>query len=533
MDDFRSFAEAHVARVEPLSREVNLAYWTATISGEASDFERYASLEVELQKLYGDRDDFARLTAWRKTGATRDAIEARQLDLLYRAYLRNQVDPALIEDTTRLSSEIVRAFGTYRVRVGGRELTGNDVRTVLKTSTDSAHRRAVWEEDKAVGREVRSDLLELVRLRNHIATELGFANYYVMSLELAEQNTDEIGTLFDRLDALTAEPFRTAKAEIDGALAARYGIAAGEIRPWHYEDPFFQEAPRVFAVDFDGFYKNRDVVELSRSFFAGIGLEVRDIITRSDLYEKPGKEQHAYCLDIDRRGDVRVLANVQNDENWAGTMLHELGHAVYDSHIDPALPFLLREHAHVFATEAIAMLFGRLSKDADWIEQMLGLPDGEREALEPSSKRSLRLGQIIFARWCQVMMRFERDLYADPERDLNRLWWDLVERYQSVPRPEARNEPDWAAKIHIVSAPVYYHNYMLGELFASQLDHAIQTRVLNAENGRRSMVNERAVGSFLRDNIFTAGKRFRWDELVRRATGEPLAPDHFVEQFVR
>jgi peptidyl-dipeptidase A len=72
------------------------------------------------------------------------------------------------------------------------------------------------------------------------------------------------------------------------------------------------------------------------------------------------------------------------------------------------------------------------------------------------------------------MTRFERALYVDPEQDLNRLWWDLVERYQRVPRPDGRDEPDWASKIHIVSAPVYYHNYMLGELFASQLDHAIQ-----------------------------------------------------------
>jgi peptidyl-dipeptidase A len=533
MHDFRTFAEDHVARIEPLSREVNLAYWTATISGRPADFERYASLEVELQKVYSSREDFARLDAWRRDGAARDAVEARQLELLHRAYLRNQVDPGLIEATTRLSSQIVRAFGTYRVRVDGKELTGNDVRTVLKTSVDSSHRRAVWEADKAVGREVRADLLELVRLRNRIASELGFANYYEMSLELAEQHTDEIVHLFDRLDTLTLEPFREARHEIDGALASRYGVAADEIRPWHYEDPFFQEAPRIFAVDFDGYYRDRDVVELSRSFFAGIGLDVRGIISHSDLYEKPGKEQHAYCLDIDRRGDVRVLANVKNDENWAGTMLHELGHAVYDSHIDPSLPFLLREHAHVFATEAIAMLFGRLSKDAGWMEEMLGLSAGEREALEPESRHSLRLSQIIFARWCQVMMRFERALYADPAQDLNRLWWDLVERYQMVARPAGRDEPDWAAKIHIVSAPVYYHNYMLGELFASQLDHAIQTRVLKSTNGRGSVVNAPEVGAFLCENVFVAGKRFRWDELVTRATGHALAPDHFVEQFVR
>lgn len=532
MTEIRSFLDSHIARIQPLSREVNLAYWSATISGKPEDFDRYSRLEVELQKVYTNAREFEDVKRWREASDT-DGIEQRELELLYRTYLRNQIDPARIETMTGLSSKIVQAFGTYRARVDGRALSGNDVRNALKQSSDAAYRQRVWEADKAVAREVRDDLVQLVRLRNDVARSLGFADYYVMSLELAEQRADDLAALFDRLDAATRGPFGRAKQEIDTALARRYGVAPTDLRPWHYEDPFFQETPRVFDVDFDRYYKDRDVVETARGFFEGIGLDVRSILERSDLYEKPGKEQHAYCLDIDRSGDVRVLANVQHDENWAGTMLHELGHAVYDRYIDAGLPFLLREHAHVFATEAVAMLFGRLSKDGEWIDRMFGVSTHEREGLVRESERNSRLSQLVFARWCQVMVRFERALYADPDDDLNRVWWDLVEQYQAVPRPGDRNEPDWAAKIHIVSAPVYYHNYMLGELFASQLDHTIQTRVLHAGNGRASFVGQHAVGEFLREKVFAAGKRWRWDELVLRATGEPLNPEHFVAQFVR
>lgn len=531
MTAVRDFLDAHIARIEPLSREVNLAYWNATISGQADDFEHYARLEVELQRVYTNAREFESVKRWLATA--NDGLQGRQLELLYRTYLRNQIDPAHIEEMTRLSSKIVQSFGTYRARVDGNLLTGNEVRNVLKQSADAAYRRRVWEADKAVGSQVRDELLQLVRLRNQVARTLGFSDYYVMSLELSEQRADELADLFDRLDEATREPFARAKTEIDRALAQRYGIATGELRAWHYEDPFFQETPRVFDVDFDRYYRDQDVVDVARRFFESIGLEVRDIIARSDLYEKPGKEQHAYCLDIDRRGDVRVLANVQHDETWAGTMLHELGHAVYDRYIDAELPFLLREHAHVFATEAIAMLFGRLSKDAEWIHRMMGVSAPERERLERESERNSRLSQLIFARWCQVMVRFERALYANPDGDLNRVWWDLVERYQLLPRPDGRDQPDWAAKIHIVSAPVYYHNYMLGELFASQLDHSLQTHVLTGGNGRESFVGNRAVGDFLRERVFAAGKRWHWDKLVQHATGEPLTPQHFVEQFVR
>jgi peptidyl-dipeptidase A len=144
----------------------------------------------------------------------------------------------------------------------------------------------------------------------------------------------------------------------------------------------------------------------------------------------------------------------------------------------------------------------------------------------------MTLAQLVFARWCQVMVRFERELYRDPEQDLNAVWWDLVSRYQLVNPPEGRNAPDWAAKIHVVSAPVYYHNYMLGELLASQLEHVIQHRVLDS-GSRRAPINGRGeVGAWLQREVFAPGKRYRWDDMVTRATGEPLNPDYFVAQFI-
>lgn len=275
------------------------------------------------------------------------------------------------------------------------------------------------------------------------------------------------------------------------------------------------------------------MVDLVSEFFEGIGLEVRGILKRSDLYEKPGKEQHAYCMDIDHKGDIRVLANMQNDENWAGTLLHELGHAVYDLYIDAELPYFLREHAHIFTTEAIAMLFGRLSKDSDWIQATAGMPPGEKRTIEHDVVRHQRLSQLVFTRWCQVMVRFEKSMYESPGQDLNELWWNLVENYQMISRPPGRNEPDWASKIHVVSAPAYYHNYMLGELLASQLFHYIQNTILDGKAGGTIPVGRKEIGLYLVKNVFRPGKRYHWDELIRRATGEPLNPGYFVDQFVR
>ena len=92
---------------------------------------------------------------------------------------------------------------------------------------------------------------------------------------------------------------------------------------------------------------------------------------KSDLYEKPGKNQHAFCNDMDNEGDVRVLCNLKPNEKWMNTMLHEFGHAGYDKFIDNKnLPFIMRDPAHTFTTEAIAMIFGRFSSNSAWMKDI-------------------------------------------------------------------------------------------------------------------------------------------------------------------
>ena len=100
----------------------------------------------------------------------------------------------------------------------------------------------------------------------------------------------------------------------------------------------------------------------------------------------------------------------------------------------------------------------------------------------------------------------------------------LVERYQLLHRPPERTAPDWAAKIHLAVAPVYYQNYLYGELVASQVEAA-----LRREHG--GIVDREAVGRTLVERLFRPGASRRWDSLVESATGEPLTPSHLAAQL--
>ena len=529
-DAARQFVAEHERSVRPLERTAALAWWVANVSGKDEDFAAKEAAQNRLDAALADPARFAALKSLK--GAASDPTLAREVEVLTLQYLEKQVDPGLLRQIAAKSNAIEQAFNAYRAKVGGAELPDSEVRAVLKTSKDSARRKAVWEASKGVGARVEADLKDLVRLRNDAARGLGFGDFHKLQLHLNEQDQAQVLALFDELDELTRAPFLAAKAEVDARLAARYGIGVGDLRPWHYHDPFFQEPPAVFDADLDAPYVKADIQKLCRDFYAGIGLPIDDVLARSDLFEKKGKSPHAFCTDIDREGDVRVLANIVPNEYWAGTMLHELGHSVYSSkNIPRTLPYALRTEAHILATEGLAMMFERFSKDATFLGQM-GVTVADPAAFDATGAVMLRNKLLVFSRWCQVMLRFEKALYEDPEQDLNALWWGLAERYQDLHRPEGRNAPDYASKVHIVVAPAYYHNYMMGQLFASQLHHAIAREVLGGvDPDAASYVGKPAVGRFLQDRVFAPGRTLPWDALTRHATGAPLNPKAFAADF--
>ena len=526
--EFQIFLNKKTAQIQPLEKQRNMAYWNAAISGKKEDFDLYSQLDFKYKKLFTNKTEFEILEKYKDSGKIKSGLLVRQLEVLYNKYLGSQIDSTLLRE-----SQVENKFSVFRGKIDGKKVSRNQILTVLKNETDPIKRQKSWEASKMVGAEVAADLIELVKLRNQAAKKLGFDNYHVMSLTLNEQDETELLSIFDNLAELTEAPFLELKSELDQILAKRSGTIPAMLRPWHYNDPFFQEAPMIFEIDLDQYYAKHDVKQLTEKFYTGIGLPVDSIFAHSDIYEKEGKNPHAFCTDIDRAGDVRVLMNLKNDVGWMETSLHEMGHGVYDRYMNFNLPFILREPAHAFTTEAIAMFFGRLARNPYWMKTMLELSEQETEQIAATVKKSLRMQQLIFSRWCQVMLRFERALYANPEQDLNKLWWDLVEKYQFISRPANRNQPDWASKIHFTIAPVYYQNYMLGELMASQLHAYLVQNVLKLETDQGvSYVGSAETGQFLKEYIFQPGNKLMWNDLLRYSTGEPLNPKYFVTQFV-
>ena len=531
--ELKHFIAKWEARVEPLQRNAYIAYWNASISGKDDDYAKSEKLQFQLNSIYTNKEDFALLKRIRESNSISDTLLNRQLEVIYTAYLSNQIDTVMLAKRIKMEVEIEKKYSNFRADVAGKKLSDNEVEEVLKTSKNSAELQAAWEGHKKIGQVVSADIIALVKIRNQIAKQLGFKNYHAMSLELSEQNPAEISSLFDELDNLTRDAFAGLKDEIDTHLSKRLKLKKEELMPWHYQNRFFQEAPAIYSVDLDQYYKNQNIENLTSDYYKSIGLDITDMLANSDLYEKPGKNQHAYCIDIDNAGDVRILCNIKPNYSWTNTMLHEFGHGVYDKYIDKTLPFSLRNPAHTFTTEAIAMMFGRMGANPQWMQDMGLIDSTEKVKIALDTYRVLRLEQLTFSRWAQVMYRFEKSLYENPDQDLNSLWWDLVEKYQLIKRPAGRNEPDWASKIHIATSPCYYHNYLLGELLASQLNHYITANIVKSDDFRyQSFFGNKEAGNYLTEKVFFPGSSLYWNDMIEKATGEKLTARYYADQFV-
>lgn len=518
------FLEDENNKLQQLHKECAEASWMVNTTGEEKWQQKEAEAEATYKLYCSDSTRFKRIKDFLDT-TVEGSVEHRQLQRLYQEAAENQLTDDILKEIVSRTSTLSNRMTTFRGEIDGRKVTENDIRETLLSSSDNELRRKMWEASKQIGRVISEDLLQLIKLKNKAAQTLGYRNYYELSFELQELDLDEIFSIFKELKEITDAPFRMIKDEIDSELASKLNVAVCDLRPWHYSDAFFQDAPAVSGANLTPVLQKQDIEKLTSDTFASLHMDIDELLKNGDLYEREGKNPYAFCQDVDRKGDIRVLCNIKQNQYWMETMLHEYGHAVYDKYIDPKLPFILRTPAHILMTEAVAMFFGRVTKFKEWLQKFLQLPGNKLEDMLDSTTKSLRRQMFITARWVLTFVFFERALYEDPDQDLNKLWWDLVQDIQYQSPPDNRDEPDWAAKMHFTMAPVYYHNYLLGELVASQFHDYIDQNVSDS-------IFTKQTGQFFINEVFRHGDRYTWQELLEKATGHRLSPTYFVKQFV-
>lgn len=515
---FEEFLKDFVPQLARKSKQLNKAYWILETTGSSDAADLKADLDTEFRFLLNSPSIYKQLLAWSKE--PHDPLHARQLDVLIRAFKQNQIPKPLLEEMSQKEAALAQSYANFRPVLDGKKLSENEIRDILKTENDPVKRQRAWEASKEIGEVLAPQILAIVNLRNKAAKSLGYSDYFQMQLDLQEVDSKWLLKTLDDLSQKSEKAYASVLAEIEQRLSARFKTS--DLGPWAWSEPFCQEDP-LDTQELDELVDGVDFIKTAHSFYQKMGIDVQPVLTRSDNFERPGKNQHAFCINLDREGDVRTLNNIQPSIKWLETILHELGHAIYELGFDSALPWLLREPPHMITTEAMALIAGRQAYRSEALAHLVG---SHKEPLRKKADHSLRRRQLIFSRWVLVMTAFESELYRDPSQDLNTLWWSLVQKYQKITPPKNRTHRfDWATKYHIGLAPVYYFSYLLGEMFASSIQASLVHHC-----GSASLTTPKA-GQFLQKKLFNPGNRMSWSELVKHVTGAPLTPDAWVKEF--
>ncbi|MFZ2147167.1 MAG: M2 family metallopeptidase, partial [Sedimentisphaerales bacterium] len=170
--NMKGFIAAHVEKIKPMEKQASLASWNAAISGKPEDYDKVSELTLKVRQVYSNPEEFAFLKDMKESGQVKNAILARQLDVLYNSYLETQIEPKLLKKIVDLGTEIEKNFSTFRGTIEGEKVTDNEIKEILKIETNSHKREQAWLAGKQVGAVVADDIIQLVKLRNQAAQKL-------------------------------------------------------------------------------------------------------------------------------------------------------------------------------------------------------------------------------------------------------------------------------------------------------------------------------------------------------------------------
>ncbi len=425
---------------------------------------------------------------------TRRKVDLLRLSLTLPAPQRDGAAGQLSEITTRLAS----TYSTGRIDYQGRQVTLDDLETLMGTERNPARLEEMWTKWHAVAAPMRDDYARMVEISNEGARDLGFEDVGNMWLSNYDMPADDMEREVERLWGQLSPFYEQLHCYVRARLNDRYGDAVVPMdqpiradllgnmwaQDWSTLMPLVRPAGGRATYDTTELltrarYTPVQMTETAERFYTSLGFpELPDTFWERSLLTRPRDRDvvcHASAWDIDNVDDLRVKQCIQINAEHFQTIHHELGHNFYQRAYNQQ-PFLYRNGAHDGFHEAIGD-FIALNITPQYLVDINLL---RRNQIPPAAadtnlllERALeKISFLPFAltvdqwRWQVFDGRITPDRY-------NAAWWELRERYQGIRPPNDRGEEffDPGAKYHIANN-VPYLRYFLSYVLQFQFYEA-------------------------------------------------------------
>jgi len=476
-------------------------------------------------------------------------ITVRQLkQLLLNAAEGPMTNPELVARRVAAETKQASLMNGFEYKLQGQKITANQIDDKLEKSTDLAERKAVWEASKEIGPALKQNLVTLRDLRNGVAKEMKYPDYFSLQVAAYGMTTDEMLKMLEDWMATLRPLYLQLHTWTKYKLAEKFHQPVPKKIPAHWiSNRWAQEWPGlVEAANIDKYFEGRKpewIIKTAEQFYTGLGFSPlpQSFWEKSDLYPVPPdskrkKNTHASCWHIDLEKDIRSLQSIEPNSRWFFTAHHELGHGYYfKAYTQPEVPYLLRLGAAPGFHEGVGELISLASSQVPYLQSRGVLPhefnaDKTAFLLDDALARSVPF--IYFS--CGTMPHWEADIYARdlPPDQWNARWWKYVSDFQGIEPPSPRSEQfcDAATKTHINDNPAYYYNYAFATVFKFQLHDYIARKILHQPPQSCNYADNKEVGTWL-NNILKKGGTEDWRKVLKEATGEDISTRAMMEYF--
>ncbi|MFO1016329.1 MAG: M2 family metallopeptidase [Hyphomonadaceae bacterium] len=471
----------------------------------------------------------------------RRKIDLLRLSLTLPAPQRAGAADELAEHNTRMAS----TYSTGRIDYQGRQVTLDELETLMGTERNPARLQEMWTEWHDVARPMRSDYEQMVQIANEGARELGYPNvgdYWLSNYDMPpEQMEREVERLWGQM-----QPFyEQLHCYVRQRLNARYGDAVqprtGAIRADLLGNMWAQEwgniADIVGPPTRGGYdltqllerqhYDARRLTETGERFYTSLGLaELPDTFWERSQLTRPRDRDvvcHASAWDLDSRDDVRIKMCIQIDADNFQTVHHELGHNYYQRAYQNQ-PFLFQNGANDGFHEAIGD-FIALNTTPEYLVQINLLRRNQVPPAAADNALLMRqaLDKIAFLPFAISVDQWRWRVFRGQIQpaDYNTAWWQIRRQYQGItppggPRPADAFDP--GAKYHVANN-VPYLRYFLARVLQFQFyEAACQQAGWTGPLHRCTVYGNREVGERF-NRMLEMGQSRPWPDALEAFTG--------------
>src|SRR3984893_5610009 len=125
-------------------------------------------------------------------------LTVRQLkQLLLNAAEGPMTNPELVTKRVEAETKQSSILNSFEFKLSGQKITANDIDNKLEKSIDLAERKAVWEASKESGPALKPNLMVLRNLRNGVAQEMKYPDYFSLEVASYGMTTDEMLNMLD------------------------------------------------------------------------------------------------------------------------------------------------------------------------------------------------------------------------------------------------------------------------------------------------------------------------------------------------